>query len=559
MNLTIISKKESKMKKRNLFWIIPTGLLVTLLLISLFGHLFSPAKAKPLVQKQKDTSDLITPEQMKKDLSYLKYYFENVYIGYDFLIEKGFDIDKICDDIYKKTMKDAGNAKKISKSTFMSNIKQLVMKDFDFMDMHFSLGGQQCKNQQTLYFSDIYIREKDTASGKKYYVYKNESEPYPEDIKKNMNFLPPAEVKPGQEYTGPVENLYPCFDGKELVYRFCVFTSQNIQKVYISVDGQKVWAPVLPSLNITNGQQYQGFKETKDTAYFSMSAFNFDEGSDLEVRGKQEFNKMCENAKNHVRGKKNIIIDLRNNGGGNPLYRNVFFANMMYYNTELTTDIMDIVGTIGEEDEKRLISPPICQVYRRSYKYQIKNYFKKLKFKKEKVTYAYEIFEKQQDKRWNKVNIWHSLACGFIPYRKLIDDKTFVSDGKILPPADFKGDIYILTNRNSASCSEYSMALAYAFNKMDGITVHQIGENTCGAVSYVNPLRLILPYSGFLLKIPTAYNNSQDFNHPAYHGEGFGWYPEYWTSSFNISNTLQNLIDDPDLAEMLKGIERHHL
>ena len=79
-----------------------------------------------------------------------------------------------------------------------------------------------------------------------------------------MNFLPPAEVKPGQEYTGPVENLYPCFDGKELVYRFCVFTSQNIQKVYISVDGQKVWAPVLPSLNITNGQQYQGFKETKD-------------------------------------------------------------------------------------------------------------------------------------------------------------------------------------------------------------------------------------------------------------------------------------------------------
>ena len=101
--------------------------------------------------------------------------------------------------------------------------------------------------------------------------------------------------------------------------------------------------------------------------------------------------------------------------------------------------------------------------------------------------------------------------------------------------------------------------MAYIFDKMDGITVHHIGENTCGAVSFVNPCSVVFPYSGGWMYIPTAWNKSQDFNHPNYKGESYGWYPEYWTSSFNLINTLSNLIDDSELAETLKGLERHHL
>ena len=374
-----------------------------------------------------------------------------------------------------------------------------------------------------------------------------------------MKLLPQADIKIGTEYTGSEKNLYEYFDGNEITYRYCVFTDKKIKQATISLNGEVVYIPVMPSISISNSQQFQCFKETKDTLYISMSDFAFSNGnSDYEEIGKKEFQSLCDNAREKSQGKKNIIIDLRNNGGGSPYYRNAVFANLMYNQSEITEETLRIIKSIGMDNEELLFSPITGKFHRKRIWYDIKDWFKNIKYRKTSKTYDFEVFKNYENKVFYRPTKIFGLTSFFVPQRKYFVTKEYTTD-RNLPKPDFQGNVYILTNRYSASCSEYSLAMAYIFDKMDGINVYHIGENTCGAVSFVNPCSVVFPYSGGWMYVPTAWNKSVDFNHPKYKGESYGWYPDYWTSSLNLLNTLTNLIDDPELFETLKGLERHHL
>ena len=87
----------------------------------------------------------------------------------------------------------------------------------------------------------------------------------------------------------------------------------------------------------------------------------------------------------------------------------------------------------------------------------------------------------------------------------------------------------------------------------------QIGQNTNGAVFYFNPHAVVLPYSGGWLTLPTAVNRTKNFDYDNFKGEGFGWFPDYWSSNQNIANTLVNLTGDNQLQETLKGLEKGQL
>ena len=546
------------MKKRHLFWIIPSGIVGLGLIVFLLGHLISPVKTMTLPKRSKDKK-IITEKEMKKDLAYLKYYFENLYVAYDYMKEQGFDIDAICDEIYQKTMKDINGRKEIESQNFLNYMTATVTRNFKNVDCHFGINGRSPQDYRTLYFSDIYIRAKKIGEETKYFVEKTQRDPIPQDMLKNSTYLPVVEISAGEEYTGPFSNLYEYFEGKEIIYRYCVFTDRNIKQANISLNGQNVTIPVIPSISISASQQFQGFKETKDTLYVSMSDFVFNNGSDdYEELGKREFQKLCDAAREKSQGKKHIILDLRNNGGGSPIFRNALFANILYNKSEMTEETIKIINSIGMDNEELIFSPPIGVVYRHRIFYDIKKYFKNWKYRKTSEKYDFEIYRDYEDKIYSKPTRIFGLTSFFVPQRKYYVNPNYTTD-RNLPKPDFQGDIYVLTNRYSPSCSEYSLAMAYIFDKMDGITVHHIGENTCGAVSFVNPCSVVFPYSGGWMYIPTAWNKSQDFNHPNYKGESYGWYPEYWTSSFNLINTLSNLIDDSELAETLKGLERHHL
>ena len=124
---------------------------------------------------------------------------------------------------------------------------------------------------------------------------------------------------------------------------------------------------------------------------------------------------------------------------------------------------------------------------------------------------------------------------------------------------DYSGDIYVLTDKYSASCSEYSLAILYALSKNSDIKIHHIGENTRGAIFYIDPSTFVTPNSGAWMVLPTGRNYSDAFNHPDFHGEGYGWFPEYWVTQYNLLNTLCNLIDDKELEKALQGLEKWQL
>ncbi len=232
----------------------------------------------------------------------------------------------------------------------------------------------------------------------------------------------------------------------------------------------------------------------------------------------------------------------------------------MYHNTELSLEMIRIIGNIGQENELLMYSPAMASFYRKRFFDEIKNDLKNLEFKDYDSDFVFEVFEDEGIEDFLKSYYTAAFLDLFVPTRQMRKNTSYQGETAPLPEPDFKCDIYILINRNSASCSEYSIALAYEFEKFDGIEVHLIGENTCGAVSFVNPRTIALPKSGYWFYMPTALNlDSEAFRHPNYHGEGNGWYPEYWVTSFQIMSVLQNMIDDPDLAEALKGIERRHL
>ena len=121
------------MKKRHLFWIIPTCLIAGLFVLSLIAHLISPVESKRMVKKSKVLNDL-TLEQQQKDLDYLRYYLTQHYINYDTMVENGFDIDDVFDQIEKALKKDRRNNNVIESSIFRSTISNIIIKNLNVVD-----------------------------------------------------------------------------------------------------------------------------------------------------------------------------------------------------------------------------------------------------------------------------------------------------------------------------------------------------------------------------------------------------------------------------------------
>ena len=544
------------MKKRHLFWIIPCSLILVIFLAALIGHLISPIPSKKLVTKSK-TKKTLTEKELQEDLDYLKYYMTTMYCGYPEMVEKGYDIDKIIADIKKDCDKDK-HGKNYDSSTLIAAAEKHIIKNHAIEDQHFAIGSSS-KFPYYLYYSDIYVEAVDSEGKTKYIVVKNQREPMPEKKIKALGKYIPADVKPGQEYTGPDNMLFDWFDGNKKIYRIGTLSRQNLNNLILSFDDKKVTVPVITNNRLDTAGKLQGMRETKDTLYISLVNFVFEGGS---VMGEKEFKTLCENARNKSIGKKQVIIDLRSNGGGE-LWRAAMLYTYLFYNkTEnISYDLISYVSNMIEDGEYTVISPYFAKskIYW-SFK-NTKEKIKKLKFRKkskEKET-DFMKYEKAQMKIRNRQMFWPCVAELIYPYQATIKYKTLKPKITEFPPADFSGDIYILTDRYSASCSEYSVAFLNTLAKHSNVKIHHLGENTQGAVFYINPSSFGLPNSGLWLYIPTARSRSEAFNYPSFHGEGYGWFPEYWVTHYNLLNTLCNLIDDSELETALQGLEKWQL
>ena len=288
-----------------------------------------------------------------------------------------------------------------------------------------------------------------------------------------------------------------------------------------------------------------------------MQNFSFDNSSDVHYfYGHKEFQNLLDIAKEKSKNKENIILDLRSNGGGEPIRLALLFANILYDNYDF--DLLNQIFLYDDENSNDVVSSTIAKARLHSIFYDIKDFFKKLKFRNKKEKFEYEEYYDSIYKKQNRIRNKQILPQLFFPSRKMITVEPQMED-KHLPPTNFSGTIYILTDRYSASCSEYTMGVAYKLaEKLDFNVVH-LGDNSNGAVYYVNPRSFVTPYSGLWFYMPTNKSEPRIFNHPSFKGEGLGWHPEYWVTKYNLANTLTNLIEDPELPQMLVGLEKNHL
>lgn len=544
------------MKKRHFFWIIPCTLIFLIFLAALIGNLISPIPSKKFVRKSK-AKKVLTEKELEKDLDYLKYYITTFYCGYPEMLENGYDIEKVISEIKKDCDKDK-TAKGYDYSNFYSSMRKNLLKYHAITDCHFYVGGNgQFSN--TLYFSDIYVKPVKSDGKIKYIVVKNQREEMPEKVVKSLGKYTPANIKPGQEFTGPESMLFEWFDGKEIIYRIGILSRQNQNTILIPIEGKKVTAQAIQSPALGHAGKMQGMRETKDTLYLSLADFMFLQSS--EIKGYKEFQTLCENAHFKSGEKKQIIIDLRGNPGGNPFFAAMLFSNLIYNNSDdISYELVSNVANLINQNEYKRMSPTYGKLYLHGRFFSIKERFKKLKYlRKTREKTDYEKYEKSVNKHVKKQLFWPSVAELFYPNISNIEYLNINLKNEMLPQPDYKGDIYILTDRYSASCSEYSIALLHKMTEASDIKIHHLGENSAGAVHYVDPTSVGLPYSGIWITFPTSRNYSPAFNHPDFHGEGYGWFPEYWVTHYNLLNTLCNLIDDPELETALQGLEKWQL
>ena len=338
-----------------------------------------------------------------------------------------------------------------------------------------------------------------------------------------------------------------------------------MQKATISINNENVTIPVKSDKAIPTAELWQGMKESSETLYLSFADFVF---YSQDNSGKKQFKTLCQNAREKAKDKKNIIIDLRSNGGGEASRAGYLLSNLLYYNQDAYQKLYMYLTHKIEDKSIRLMSPPIARKYLKSLIDQRKEEKKQKKLLKKienPETFEFDEINKETYISFEKQTQEYSLKELIKPERLEIPCKNVEYDPAMeIPKPDFSGNIYILTNHYSASCSEYTIAYTKLIEELtstakDNQKIHfyQIGENTNGAVSYYNPMVYNLPNSGIYLYFPSAY--TPPFEDPAFKGEGCGWHPDYWTTNRNLLNTLIQLTGDQELKETLGGLDKRML
>ena len=205
------------MKKRHLFWIIPSALITLILLLYVILKLISVFQplSEPFVNRTKHKTTL-TEKELNRDLDYIKHYMSTCYAGYDDMVEKGFNLDSAIENIYNNTKKEMHNGVVASSVLITNTINELIEKN-PLIDGHFSISGAS-RYPYKLYFSDLYFEPKQTSSETKYFLTKIQRE----EIDKEESFLkkkvPLTELPLNLEYTGSTQNLYKWFDGNKILF-----------------------------------------------------------------------------------------------------------------------------------------------------------------------------------------------------------------------------------------------------------------------------------------------------------------------------------------------------
>lgn len=468
----------------------------------------------------------LTRDEFEKDLTHLCYLLNTGYAGYEDMLEKGFVIEEFRSEVQKKF----SGAEEINSRDFyfaiLEGLKPYI-NDSHFVLWHFR-DSSIFSTKKICTWSDIYVRKND--SGK----VKNASSA------ENATFLTftvteseSVGINPGDIYTGSEAFLfsYPV-KGKD-IYRVGIMSEENTKPftASFSFNGSEIPVSVKQDTAIErrNNMKFKEFS-TKDSAYIELNDFMLpDINAPSRKASEIIFDKYIRLGKKY-NGKKNIILDMRANNGGNATYAAAFlFCLRNNYEPADTGRLLENLDDWSNQSffvRKQINSPAYYKVARDIYE------SRNLLLDRNK----YASFLEQ-----SKTN------------RERVVTKNILQPSKLFSkPSRFKGKLIILNDRNTASAGEFTTL--YAKHILGEENVFVLGENTYGMAEYWNVIDVQLPCSKIVIHTSFATNETIKENEK-WHGEGTGLYPDYWCTGCDLNETIFMITRDEEMKEKLKNIE----
>ena len=415
---------------------------------------------------------------IEKDCEYLKTFLPEVSIQFSQLVDEGFDWEPFFKELksmyvvsswllFSRTTPDENG---INKDAFANAVAMAMQKTLKKKDSHISARGDVQSiysfYPKVIYKSDLLFEKR--ADG--FYLVQGSS--------KN--------VEPGMKYTGDEESLVPEYTDEKLLYRFVVIKDfLVITKVKINLNGKNKTVPVERD-NLQPADSEDIFFEEKDgilTVAIKTMRPRLEKNTEAYEANVE---KICKKINDYS----TVVFDFRDNGGG---YLESF--------TPIITAM--IYGDIDSVYDDRI------QV--------VNNYLYTGKVDMLTSTVA--------NRRILEGNMMSSFyhdhkAERYYTYPEPDEKPDFSNKA-------FKGKIFVITNPNTCSAAEYSLAaLKYLFK--DQVT--QLGMKTAGMLDFGGAYTYILPDSKLKIHLCCS-----DLSEMMVLGQGSGWrgdtegfYPDVW-------------------------------
>ncbi len=467
----------------------------------------SPVVPQKVYVSENEVKNLnsLSPKEFDEDLDSLCYLLQSAYIGYDDMIKKGFDIEK-----FKLSLKNKFAEKDdIQTSDFVLEICRFLSEYVN--DSHFSLVKDNFlykpSAQKIIAFTKVYVKK---IEGE--YVVKEDE----------WN-------EAGKIYTGPAENLFLYPAKGEDIFRVGVLLDENdipdIKKFKFSFDNDEMEISVkaeFPSKSPAMG--FSSSVETENSGYVSINTFfpSYDQNQKTD-RNLVQINKFLRKSV-EWQDKQNIIIDLRGNTGGYPFFPARFLL-------ALYDGYKDISASLGLSYATDEWSNSLFDVHELSSPCVNEIILQRLIFAGQNTFGIFKDIEEQKENP-----------------RRLIykHDAVLMNWGE----NHFGGKIIFITDKNVSSAAEWAIL---QFKEAFGEQVFVVGTNTGGVLETGNIFAVFLPNSGIKVQFGNMkYLEINDF-YPEWHGETFGIFPDYWSASKDLNETIYKITGDKKMKKKLKN------
>lgn len=241
--------------------------------------------------------NFISYAELSDDIDYILYYLKTAYADYEQLLKRGFSEEKFRAHFKERYEKTSEIETRPLMKEFAEELSALTR------DSHLYFLGNNAQEWYSenyfalFYHTNTFVQKRDNS----YFLAETDS----------------PDIKTGAKFTGKPENLfyYPA-KGKE-TYLLGVISNQKISDYKFSFDSTEFNLPLYDdgNIQISFTPKYHEI-ETLDSIYISLSSFKVQKNDSKFKKGSEIVLKKFADIGKTWRNKKNIIIDLRSNGGG---------------------------------------------------------------------------------------------------------------------------------------------------------------------------------------------------------------------------------------------------